>query len=212
MAIVLEKGGDSHRINLEKGDGTLPQGEIVIHLDWSRGGIFKSLFGKGIDLDLGCFYELRDGKKRLIDGLQFSRGRGGDRHHASRQGCYDQPPYIWHQGDDRGGGASSGETILVNPIGVSAIRRILVYTFIFEGVARWAETNATVTVKVPNNEDIIVEMGRQSSTKKFCAIAQLDFGTDSSMVVKKLVTFHDRHSDCDKAYGWGFRYEIGSKD
>lgn len=212
MAIVLEKGGDSHRINLEKGDGTLPQGEIVIHLDWSRGGIFKSLFGKGIDLDLGCFYELRDGKKMLIDGLQFSRGRGGDRHHVSRQGCYDQPPYIWHQGDDRGGGASSGETILVNPIGVSAIRRILVYTFIFEGVARWAETNAIVTVKVPNNEDIIVEMGRQNSTKKFCAIAQLDFGTDSSMVVKKLVTFHNRHSDCDKAYGWGFRYEIGRKD
>lgn len=32
------------------------------------------------------------------------------------------------------------------------------------------------------------------------------------MTVKKLVTFHDSHSDCDKAYGWGFKYAPGTKD
>lgn len=212
MAIILEKSGDSHRINLEKGGSALAQGEIIIHLDWSRGGFLKSLLGKSIDLDLGCFYEIRDGKKSLIDGLQFSHGRGGDRHQVSRQGCYDKPPYIWHQGDDRGGGSSSGEIILVNPIGVSSIRRIVVYTFIYEGVAKWSETNAVVKVKAPNNEEIVVEMGQQSSKKPFCAIAQLDFETDGSMLVKKLVTFHDGHSDCDKTYGWGFQYSEGSKD
>ena len=41
---------------------------------------------EAVALDLGCFYEMRDGKKMLIDGLQFSHGRGGDRHHATRQG------------------------------------------------------------------------------------------------------------------------------
>lgn len=55
-------------------------------------------------------------------------------------------------------------------------------------------------------------MGQQSSNKRFCAIAQLDFGTDNSITVKKLVTFHDGHSDCDKVYGWGFNYSPGSKD
>ena len=212
MAIILEKGGDSHRINLEKPSGKPLTGEIIINLDWNKGGFFKNLFGNAVDLDLGCFYELRDGKKMLIDGLQFSHGRGGNRHHQTRQGCYDNAPYIWHQGDDRGGGSSSGETILVNPNGVSQIKRIIVYTFIYEGVAKWSETNAVVTVKVPGCDDVVVEMGQKYSNKKFCAIAQLDFGTDSSITVKKLVTFHNSHSDCDRAYGWEYKYTPGSKD
>ena len=210
MAIILEKGGDTHRINLEKSSGKPLMGEIVINLDWDKGGFFKSLFGNAIDLDLGCFYEMRDGKKMLIDGLQFSHGRGGNRHQVTRQGCYDKAPFIWHKGDVRDGG--SGETIIVNPNGVSQIKRIIVYTFIYEGVAKWSETNAVVKVKVPGSEDVVVEMGQQSSNKRFCAIAQLDFGTDNSITVKKLVTFHDSHSDCDKVYGWGFNYSPGSKD
>ena len=205
MAIILEKGGDTHRINLEKRTGKTLTGEIVINLDWDKGGFLKNLFGNAIDLDLGCFYELRNGQKMLIDGLQFSHGRGGDRHHVTR-------PYIWHQGDDRGGGSSSGETVFVNPIGVNDIKRIIVYTFIYEGVAKWSETNAVVKVKVPGSEDVIVEMGQQVSPKKFCAIAQLDFGGDNSITVKKLVTFHEGHSDCDRTYNWGFNYSPGSKD
>lgn len=45
MAIILEKSGDTHRINLEKPTAGKPSaGEIVINLDW-RGGIFqKSLW------------------------------------------------------------------------------------------------------------------------------------------------------------------------
>jgi len=211
MAIVLEKNGDQHRINLEKTPSS-NVGEIVINLDWSKGGFLKNLFGGAIDLDLGCFYEMRNGAKMLIDGLQFSRRRGGDRHHVTRQGCYDESPYIWHKGDDRGTGASSGETILVNPKGINDIKRIIVYTFIYEGAAKWSETNAVIKVKVPGNEDIIVEMGKQYSNKKFCTIAQLDFGGDNFITVKKLVTFHDSHSDCDRQYGWGFTYTPGSKD
>lgn len=69
-----------------------------------------------------------------------------------------------------------------------------------------------VKVKVPGSDDVIVEMGQQNSNKKFCAIAQLDFGTDNSITVKKLITFHNGHSDCDKVYGWGFNYSPGSKD
>lgn len=212
MAIILEKGGDSHKINLEKQSGRPLVGEIEINLDWNKGGFFKNLFGGAVDLDLGCFYELRNGKKSLIDGLQFSHGRGGNRHQATRQGCYDKAPFVWHQGDDRGGGASSGETILVNPAGINEIKRIVVYTFIFEGVAKWSETNAVVKVKVPGNEDVVVEMGKQSSDMRFCAIAQLDFGGDNSITVKKLVTFHTGHSDCDRKYAWGFNYTPGSKD
>lgn len=111
-----------------------------------------------------------------------------------------------------GGSSSSGETIYVNPKGVNVIKRIIVYTFIYEGVAKWSETNAVVTIKVPGHEDVIVEMGKQFSNKTFCAIAQLDFGGDDSITVKRLITFHDGHKDCDMMYGWGFNYSPGSKD
>lgn len=76
MAIILEKGGDTHRINLEKRAGKPLIGEIVVNLDWNKGGFFKGLLGKAVDLDLGCFYELCNRQKSLIDGLQFSHGRG----------------------------------------------------------------------------------------------------------------------------------------
>lgn len=212
MAIVLEKNGDKHRINLEKGNGL--QGEIVISLDWNRPGFFRKVFGNAadVDLDLGCFYEMRDGGKKLIDGLQFSHNRGGNRDQQTNQGCYTQYPFIWHQGDDRGGATASGESILVNPKGAGQIKRIVVYTFIFEGAARWSETNAVVTVKVPGNEEVVVRMGTQTSNKRFCAIAEIDFGSDNSMTVRKLLTFHDAHSDCDRMYNWGFNYKQGSKE
>ena len=211
MAIRLEKSGDTHKINLEKGISAIKE-EIVINLDWSKGGFFKQLFGNAIDLDLGCFYELRDGTKMVIDGLQFSHGRGGNRNQVTNQGCYTQKPHIWHMGDDRGGGSSSGETILINPVGINNIKRIIVYTFIYEGVAKWSETNAVVKVKVPGKEEIVVEMGKQNSNNKFCAIAELDFGGDNSITVKKLVTFHNGHFDCDRRYGWGFNWSPGTKD
>lgn len=210
MAIILEKSGDKHRIDLTKVGRTII-GEIKINLDWSKGGLLKQMFGKPIDLDLGCFYELRDGKKMLLDGLQFSHGRGGNRDQQTRQGCYTKTPFIWHKGDDRGGSSESGETILVNPIGIPNIKRIIVYTFIFEGVAKWADTNAIVKVLVPGCEDVVVQMGKQSSMKRFCAIASIEVNTDNSIEVQKLVTFHDSHSDCDKQYGWGFNYSPGSK-
>ena len=81
MAIRLEKSGDQHRINLEKGTSSF-NGEIKINLDWSKGGggFFKRLFEGNIDLDLGCFYELCNGKRQLIDGLQFAHGQGGLQH------------------------------------------------------------------------------------------------------------------------------------
>lgn len=202
MAIVLEKNGDKHRINLEKGSST--SGEIVINLDWNQSG------ANPMDLDLGCFYELQNGSKRLIDGLQFSRGRGGARNQITNQGSYTQLPYIWHTGDDRVGG--SGETILVNPQGVNLIKRMTIYTFIFDGAAKWSDTNAQVTVKIPGQEDVVVKMGQQSSQQRFCAIAELEFAGDNSITVKKLMTFHNRHSECDSMYHWGFKYSVGSKD
>lgn len=210
--ITLEKKGDTHAIDLSKRGDTLSK-EITVNLNWSKGskkGFFSGLFNKDIDLDLGCFYELNNGEKTVIDGLQFSQGRGGARDRYTLQGRYTDTPWIWHAGDDRGQSAGSGENILINPQGVADIKRIVIYCFIYDGVARWQETNAVVTIKVPGNPDIEVQMGQQHSYHKFCAIAEINFHPNS-MQVKKLITFHNSHGDCDKAYRWGMKWTSGSK-
>jgi tellurite resistance protein TerA len=208
--VTLEKQGDSHRIDLtKKGDNVSK--EIVINLNWTQKNAFwASLTQSAIDLDLGCFYELADGTKSAIDGLQFSHNRGGSKNQITRQGCYTQKPWIWHTGDDRSGSGAEGENILVNPQGTSNFKCILVYCFIYEGVAKWTETNAVVTIKVPDNPDVVVEMGKQHDEQKFCAIAEISF-IGNSMIVKKLITFHNGHSDCDKAYNWNMKWIDGSK-
>lgn len=209
--ITLEKQGDSHVIDLTK----KTEQEIVVNLNWSQGSIkslLSGIFGGNtdIDLDLGCFYELSNGEKSVIDGLQFSKGQGGPKHQLTRQGRYTDAPWIWHTGDNRGASAGSGENILVNPNGISGLKRMAIYCFIYDGVAKWAETNAVVTIKVLGNPDIEVKMGQQSSHHKFCAIAEILF-TPNSINVKKLVTFHSSHGDCDKSHSWGLQWAAGGK-
>ena len=221
--IVLEKSGDAKRINLAKdSSGKALSGEITINLNWSQEkveakntgflGSLKNMFSgsSAIDLDLGCFYELRNGKKMVIDGIQFAHGKGGTRSQSSNQGRYTGEPWIWHSGDDRSGGGN-GENILLNPLGISELKRMTIYCFIYQGVANWSQTNAIASIKVPGNPDIDVEMGKQTSTKMMCALAEIDFDGSEGITVKKLMSFHNGHSDCDTTYNWGMRWTAGSK-
>lgn len=214
--ITLEKQGDSHKIDLSKG-GNITTKEIIINLNWTqeakKKGFLGSFFGSkiAVDLDLGCFYELRDGRKTVIDGLQFSQNRGGPKDVYSNQGKYTEKPWIWHTGDDRGISAGSGENILINPAGIKDLKRIIVYCFIYEGVVKWEETNAVVNIKVSNNPEVVVEMGKQKNTQKFCAIAELNFDSYNSITVRKLVTFHNGHGKCDQVYNWGLTWKAGNK-
>ena len=64
MAISLEKG---KKVSLKKGSQS-GLGEILINLNWNTKPAKKGLFGvfgggQGIDLDLGCLFELKDGQK-----------------------------------------------------------------------------------------------------------------------------------------------------
>ena len=54
-------------------------------------------------------------------------------------------------------------------------------------------------------------MGKQQNNQKFCAIAEILFDSNNSITIKKLVTFHNGHAECDKAYNWGMKWGTGSK-
>ena len=71
MAINLQKG---QKVSLKKNTAS-GLGEILVNLNWNstpvNKGFLSSLFGgsSGIDLDLGCLYELKDGKKGTVQAL-----------------------------------------------------------------------------------------------------------------------------------------------
>ena len=202
--VELKKG---QKVSLVKGGGAL--GEISINLNWhqqppaKKQGLLASIFGGGgsggIDLDLGCLYELQDGEIGCVQAL------GNDFGSLSRS------PWIALDGDDRTGSSAGGETLRVNGKMASKIRRILVYTFIYDGVANWQQADGVVTVRCPGSPDIIVRMDEYGSSKGMCAIAMLENSNDT-FSVEKLVHFFSGHKSMDKAYHWGLRWTAGSKD
>jgi tellurite resistance protein TerA len=198
MAVELKKGT---KVNLKK---TAASGEILINLNWSqpekKKGFLANLFGgnNSIDLDLGCFVETTDGQKHVVQAL------------GNAFGSKDRPPFVTLDGDDRTGANTGGENLRVNGRHLHEIKRILVYTFIYEGAANWQATNGIVTVKYSGGEDIIVRMDEYGSAKAMCAICSIA-NTGNDISVEKLVQFFDGHEFMDRAFGWGFRWTAGRK-
>jgi len=202
--ITLAAKGDSFAIKPK-----ISGGELLINLNWNQkprgeqpAGFFAKLLGggsKGIDLDLGCLYELRDGSKGAIQPL------------GKAFGAFASPPYIYHLGDDRTGASVEGENMKINLGKANALKRALIYTYIYEGAPKWSSTDAVISVKVPGQPTVEVPMGTQQDSRGFCAIALLEFeGTE--IKVTKLITFHKGHRECDESYRWGLRWVAGSKD
>jgi len=195
--VELRKG---QKVNLRKSGSTL--GEILINLNWSqptkRGGLFSPR-PAAIDLDLGCLFEMKDGQKGCVQAL----GRAF--------GSLTEPPFIALDGDDRTGAVAGGENLRVNGTMIRQIRRILVYTFIYEGAANWAEAKGVVTVKCPGSQEVIVRMDEYGSNLPMCAIAMLENCDDETFSVEKLVRFFQGHRQMDEAYSWGMRWVAGRK-
>lgn len=203
--VTLKEKGDSFAIKPK-----ITAGEILINLNWDQSpqekvqtGFFSKLLGGrsggAVDLDLGCLFELQNQAKGAVQPLGNSFG------------SFDAPPYVLHLGDDRSGAWTEGENIKVNLAQMHRLKRLLIFTYIYEGVPNWTATNAVVTVKVPGQPLLEVPMGSQTDSRNFCAVAMIEFSA-GELKVTKLVTFHQGHPDCDKTYGWGLKWVAGSKE
>lgn len=202
--IELTKKGQS--INLTKGAQSL--GEIHINLNWNqqqapqKKGFFSSLLGgssTNVDLDLGCLFEFRNGSKGCVQAL------------GNAFGDFNAPPYIALDGDDRTGAVTSGENLRINGAKIADIQRVLVYAFIYEGVANWSEADGLVTLKYPGGADIEVRLDEHRNGKIMCAIAMIENVNNETFRVERLVEYFDGHQPMDRAYNWGMNWTAGSK-
>lgn len=184
-------------------------GQLRVNLNWNArqtappgGGFLKRLStsaAPAIDLDLACLYELADGSKGVVQAL------GG-----AFQNREPGPRVVWLDGDDRSGTNSAGENLFVDLGQLARITRILVFTFIYQGVPNWAAADAVVTLVPALGETIEVRLDESSAGSGMCAIAVLE-NHGGELLVQREVRFFSGHAALDQAYGWGMKWKPGRK-
>ncbi|SDJ56139.1 TerD family protein [Salipiger marinus] len=188
-------------VSLKKKDGRF--GRIQVNLNWNQKKKSGGLFGlgkTGIDLDLGAFVEFKDGYRNVVQALGNSFGSFG------------QEPYVQLKGDDRTGAVTDGEWLEINGDKWPEFKRVLIYAFIYEGVANWAETDGVIRLMVPGQPEVEVRMNEVAGDSRdgMCAIALLE-NMGGEIKVSREVRFFRGHKFMDEAYGFGFRWTAGSK-
>ena len=204
--VTLDKA--KPRVSLEK--KTEGFGEIRINLNWNRGqapaaksgGLLGGLFGggsnKGMDLDVGCLYEQRDGTISAIQAL------------GNRFGSFRSDPYIELKGDDRTGAISEGEWLHINGQQWQTFKRILVYAFIYEGAPNWAQTDGVVSIYVPNEPPLEIRLTEGGNALGMCAVVLLE-NVNGALQVNREVHYFRGHQEMDQAYRWGLNWRAGAK-
>ena len=193
--VTLEKRGQA--VSLEKRGSSF--GEITINLNWSRGR--KGLFGGGsaIDLDIGCLFELADGRRSVVQAL------------GNAFGAFDQPPYIALSGDDRTGDVSAGETLRINGAFWAQIKRVAVFANIYSGVPNWQQTDGVVLVTMPDQPPIEVRLTEGRDDRRLCGIVLIE-NDAGAIKVTRIVEYHHDTRVLDESLGWGLRWVSGRKD
>ncbi len=211
--VTLTKGAP--KVSLTKSGGI--GGIARVNLNWSAqppappppaaGGFLARMknaaaavsVSKGIDLDLGCLYELADGRKGVVQALGNSFG------------ALDAPPWILLDGDDRTGQVTGGENMSINLKQPGRFRRVLIFAMIYEGAPNWAAVDGVVTLTLANGQPVEVKLDATSATSRMCAVAQLvDSGGD--LVLQREVQYIEGGQVAlDKAFGWGMNWARGRK-
>lgn len=216
--ITLEKRGD--KVSLEKA-GSRGFGRIRVNLNWNQAALpaaapQKSGFlnkilggaqskpGGGIDLDLGCMFELADGTPGCVQALGNSWGN------------FNQSPFIHLEGDDRSGSNTDGENLFINGDQLNQIKRLVIYTFIYDGAPNWAVTNGVVTIEAPGQAPVEVRLDNGTDAS-MCAIAMIE-NNGGKLQITKLVEYFKQsagksaHELVNDHFGFGLRFKRGSKD
>jgi tellurite resistance protein TerA len=225
--VTLEKRGDKVSLDKRAGAGF---GRIHVNLNWNRSGMASAppaqapqktgLLGRlsgvvndamankrrsgGIDLDLGCMFELSDGRKGLVQAL------------GNAWGEYERAPFIKLDADDRTGASTNGENLFINGDQFAQIRRAIIFTFIYEGVPNWSATDGVVTIAVPNQAPIEVRLDG-GGNQMMCAIAMIE-NLGGQLQVTKMTDYFEQqgqtsaHEMMDRRFNFGLRWKTGRKD
>ena len=188
-----------------------PEGfeSIMIGVEWDNvaaeksgffGKLLKKATNKGVDLDLGCLYELEDGTRGAIQAF-------GDKY-----GSFNEAPYIRLSGDERTGNTvGMDETMAVNGAHWTKIKRMLIYMYIYDGAPNWKEINPHLVIDVPGEDDLVVTLSAHDDSLALCAVGGLE-QVRGGIKLTNFTEYFPGHPEMDRAFGYGLEWGEGSKD
>ncbi len=166
-------------------------------------GFFKKAVTKmkklGVDLDIGCLYEMQDGTRGAIQAF------------GEKFGSYNNAPYIKLSGDDRTGDAEGhDEYMMVNGAHWKDIKRILVYIYIYEGAAKWSQVNPQIVLDIPGENDLVVTLKAHNDALALCAVGGLE-NVRNGIKLTNYTEYFPGHYEMDRAFGYGLEWAEGRK-
>lgn len=180
---------------------------VEIDLSWDHGthgkgvlGQIKRMFGGGkVDLDLGCLYELHNGKKGCLQSF------------GNLFGKLDAEPFIALSGDERTGSApGADESLTISSANWHQIKRVVVYAYIYSGLPDWASLRTEVTLRHGDDAPIFLDLKEEHGNLPICALVMIDNQNDRLSVTRR-VEYFAGHPEMDRAYGFGLNWEEGEK-
>ena len=186
VQLTKQTGGQPYRFNLNW--NAQPQG---------GGGLFRKR-GQAIDLDLGSLYELDDGEAGVVQAV------------GQNFGALDRAPFIMLDADDRSGTSTEGENLFISSQFQDRIRRMVVFAWIYEGVANWSQAGGVATIHQPGAAPITIALDEHRDGMIMCAIASLTNGPGGISLTREVQYFAD-HPSLDRAFDWGLTWGPGSK-
>ncbi len=200
----LSQSGQTSIINpREEGYGLIKIGAAWDNVKVAEAGFFDKLFKKvtkqGVDIDLGCLYELEDGTRGCVQAF-------GD-----MLGALSEPPYIALSGDERTGNADGDdEFIRIDGKHWNDIKRILLYVYIYQGAANWSEIKPQIQLSVPGEHPMVVTPDVQMSELAVCAVAMVE-NVRGGIRLTNHTEYFPGHAEMDRAFGFGIEWADGRK-
>ncbi len=173
-----------------------------------KSGFFDKVLGKnkpkqqqhiGVDLDVGCLYELQNGKRGAIQAF------------GKMYGSLHEEPFIFLSGDERTGDAEGeDEVIKVNGKQWTEFKRIVIYLYIYEGADNWEMVKPQVQVRVPEEKPMIVTLSARRQELALCAVAGLE-NVRGGIKMTNFMEYFPGHAAMDRAFGFGLEWDDGKK-
>lgn len=182
--------------------------DIVIGASWDNivlqeSGLLKKLIKKatkqGIDIDVGCLYEMQDGTRGALQAF-------GDLF-----GSYDSAPFIHLSGDERTGDKEGDdEGIHVNGQKWADIKRLVVYIYIYSGKGNWEDIKPKITIRIPGERPLTITPAIKKTNLPVCAVAAIE-NDNGAIKFTNYGEYFPGHPEMDRAYGFGLNWDDGEK-
>lgn len=167
-------------------------GEISASLTWtSRSGGLQGR-PRQLELGLGCFYELQDGRRGLVQSWDSN-------------GQFDAPPYVHLEHGEIDGGRGE-QKLRINGGRWSAISKLTLFAYIQSGAPSWHTASLVLAVSTPGEAPVSVAMEQGTDGSGVVGLVLLEHRT-GEIAFTRLARFAVGHQELDQELGWDLRWK-----